>query len=289
MAESKKKEQIKREGSQVTLTITVPAKEVSQAFKEIKSQALKEVKISGFRPGKAPEGLAESKLNEEALAQDLFQEVVPLAYARVVSQEKLKPIIPPQITVKEYGQDKDLVFEATTAEAPKVSLGDYKKSVAKLKGSALVGPNGKPLSDKGEVTAAQVLEALRTTVKIDVPHILVDYEVQRMLSSLIDQVRSLGMTIEQYLTSQGKKAEDLQKEYHEIAERNLKDEFILREIGDTEGVKVAEKEITNAIEAAPDEKTKATLGEERGRVYLEDVLRKRKVIENLLKLTGKKS
>src|SRR3990170_6790417 len=144
MAESKKKEQIKREGSQVTLTITVPAKEVSQAFKEIKSQALKEVKISGFRPGKAPEGLAESKLNEEALAQDLFQEVVPLAYARVVSQEKLKPIITPQITVKEYGRDQDLVFEATTAEAPKVTLGEYQKAVSKLKGSALVGPNGKP-------------------------------------------------------------------------------------------------------------------------------------------------
>ncbi|KKW05778.1 MAG: Trigger factor [candidate division CPR1 bacterium GW2011_GWC1_49_13] len=289
MAEVEKKEIIKREGSQVTLTITVPKKDVSQAFQEIKKRAVGEVKVSGFRPGKAPTDLAEKQLNEEALAQDLFQEVVPLAYARVVSQEKLKPIIPPQITVKEYGRDQDLVFEATTAEAPKVSLGDYKKAVSKLKGSALVGPDGKPLSKDGEVTAAQALESLRGSVKIEIPHILVDYEVQRMLSSLIDQVRSLGMTIEQYLTSQGKKAEDLQKEYHEIAERNLKDEFILREVAETEGVKVEEKEISDAIEAAPDEKTKLQLGEDRGRAYLEDVLKKRKVIENLLKLTGKKS
>ena len=168
-------------------------------------------------------------------------------------------------------------------------MGDYKKAVSKLKGSALVGPDGKPLSKDGEVTAAQALESLRGSVKIEIPHILVDYEVQRMLSSLIDQVRSLGMTIEQYLTSQGKKAEDLQKEYHEIAERNLKDEFILREVAETEGVKVEEKEISDAIEAAPDEKTKLQLGEDRGRAYLEDVLKKRKVIENLLKLTGKKS
>src|SRR3990172_12868973 len=133
MAEVEKKETINREGSQVTLTITVPAKDVSQAFQEIKKRAVGEVKVSGFRPGKAPTDLAEKKLNEDALAQDLFQEVVPLAYARAVSEEKLKPIIPPQITVKEYGQDKDLVFEATTAEKPSVALGDYKKAVAKLK------------------------------------------------------------------------------------------------------------------------------------------------------------
>ncbi|MEX1061496.1 MAG: trigger factor [Patescibacteria group bacterium] len=290
MAETKEKqEQLKWEGSQATLTVTVPAREVSIAFKEIKDRAVKEVKISGFRPGKAPAHLAEKQLNEEALSQDLFQEVVPLAYARAVSEAKLKPIIPPQITVKEYGQGKDLVFEATTAEAPKVSLGDYKKAVSKLKGSPLLGPDGKPFSDSGEVTAAQVLAALRESVKVDVPHILIDYEVQRMLSSLIDQVRSLGMTVEQYLTSQGKKAEDLQKEYHEIADRNLKDEFILKEIAEADGVKVAEKEITDAIEAAPDEKTRASLGEARGKAYLEDVLRKRKVIESLLKLAGRKA
>lgn len=280
--------QIKREGAQVTLTITIPADQVTQAFSEVKSRALKELKVPGFRKGSAPAAMGEKYLNEDKLAQDLFQDVVPLAYARAVSQEKLKPIIPPQITIKEYGKDKDLVFEATTTESPAISLGDYKKAVSKLKGKELLGPDGKPLSKDGEVTAAQVLAALRESAKADIPHILVDYEVQRMLSSLVDQVRSLGLTVEQYLNSQGKKAEDLQKEYHKVAERNLKDEFILQEVGKQEGIKVEEKEIEDAIEAAPDEKTKTSLGEERGRVYLEDVLRKRKTIENLLKLAGKK-
>ena len=280
---------VKREGAEVTLTITIPAAQVSEAFKRIKTQAVKEVEVPGFRKGKAPAEVAEKHVNEEALAQSLFQEVVPLAYARAVSQEKLKPIIPPQVSVKSYGKDEDLVFEAVTTEAPEVKLGEYKKAISGLKGKVIYGPDNKPLSEEGEVTAAQVLEAMRSKIQVDIPHILIDYEVQRMLSSLVDQVRSVGLTVDQYLSSQGKTAEGIQKEYHEVAERNLKDEFILRAIADSEKIKVEEKEIEEAIEAAPDEATKVGLREERGRTYIEDVLRKRKTIEHLLKTAGAKS
>jgi len=94
----------------------------------------------------------------------------------------------------------------------------------------------------------------------------------------------LGLTVNQYLSSQGKKAEELQKEYHEISERNLKDEFILSRVAKDAEIKVSEKEIEEAIEAAPDEKTRTGLSEPRGKAYLEDVLRKRKTIEHLLKV-----
>lgn len=280
--------QIVRKDSEVTLTIRIPADKVKEAFSRIKQAALKEVKLSGFRPGKAPPELAEKQLNEDALAQDLFQDVVPLAYAKAISDHGVKPIIPPQITVKSFKKDEDLVFEAHTAEVPEVVLGDYQKAVKGLKGKAIFGPDGKVLKDGEKATASQVLEKLRSTVKTTVPHILVDYEVQRMLSSLVDQVNSLGLTVDQYLSSQGKKAEELQKEYHEIAERNLKDEFILSKIAKDAEVKVSESEIEDAINAAPDEKTKTGLREERGRAYLEDVLRKRKTIEHLLKIAEDK-
>lgn len=276
--------QISRKDSEITLTVRIPAAQVGEAFARVKQSASKDVKVAGFRPGKAPSKLAESQLDEEKLAQKLFQELIPLSYAQAVSQHKLRPIIPPQVAVKSFKKDEELVFEARTAEAPSVSPGDYQKPLRSLKGKVIFGPGGKPLGEEEKITASQVLEKLREIAKIEIPHILIDYEVQRMLSSLLDQVNSLGLTIDQYLSSQGKNAEGLQKEYHEIAERNLKDEFILTHLARESGVKVSEKEIEEAIEAAPDEKTRAGLQEPRGRSYLEDILRKRKTIEQLIKI-----
>jgi len=275
--------QVSRKDSEITLTITIPAKRVDESFTLVKAEALKEVKVPGFRTGKAPGKLAESQLNEDRLAQSLFQEVVPLAYAQAVSEHQLKPIIPPQVSVTSFKKGEDLIFEAKTAELPQVVLKDYKKSLKSVKGKIIYDPKGKPVGDSEKITASQVLDKIRETAKISIPHILIDYEVQRMLSSLIDQVNSLGLTMDQYLSSQGKKPEDLQKEYHEIAERNLKDEFILNQISREEKITASEKEIADAIEAAPDDKTRERLQEQRGKAYLEDVLRKRKTIEYLIK------
>jgi FKBP-type peptidyl-prolyl cis-trans isomerase (trigger factor) len=280
---------ISKKDSEVTLTITIPAKKVKEVFSGIKEKAIKQVKVPGFREGKVPKDVAEKHLNEETLAQSLFQELIPIAYAQAITKEGIKPVIPPQITVKEYKKDKELVFEAKTAEVPSVSLGDYKKALKSLKPKVIYGPEGKPLREEGEITAAQILEELRGTAKVSVPHILVDYEVQRMLSSLIDQVRSLGLSMDQYLSSQGKNAEGIRKEYHDTAERNLKDEFVLTEIAKKEKINVEAKEIDEAIDATPDEKVKANLGSQQGRAYLEDVLRKRKTVEHLLKLAKGKS
>lgn len=281
------KSTVVRENGTVVLSITIPSAQVKETFDRIKKEALKEVKVPGFRPGKAPVDLAEKHLNEEALSQSLFQELVPVAYAKAVTEKGVKPIVSPQISIKSFKKGEDLVIEAKTAERPPIKLGDYRGALLGLGGKTILGPQGKPLEGGDKVTAAQVLEKLRETSRIDVPHILIDYEVQRMLSSLIDQVRGLGLTIDQYLSSQGKSAEELRREYHEVAAKNLKDEFILSEVAAAEGIKVAEKEIEEAIEAAPDEKTKAGLAEERGRAYLEDILRKRKTIELLLKLAEK--
>ena len=277
--------QVSRKDSEITLTITIPAKRVEEAFNLVKAVALKEVKVPGFRTGKAPGKLADSQLNEDRLSQALFQEVVPLAYAQAVSENQLKPIIPPQVSVVSFKKGEDLVFEAQTAESPQVILKDYKKSLRSVKGKVIYNPKGKPVGDSEKVTASQVLDKIRETAEISIPHILIDYEVQRMLSSLVDQVNSLGLTVDQYLSSQGKKPEDMQKEYHEIAERNLKDEFILNQICQEEKISASEKEITDAIEAAPDDKTRERLQEQRGKAYLEDVLRKRKTIEYLIKTT----
>lgn len=276
--------EVKRESGNIILTITIPTEQVKGVFDEVRKEALKEVSIPGFRKGKIPEKIAEKELSEDSLSELLFNRLIPPAYAEAIKKERIKPIIPPQLKIISYQKDADLVFEAKTTERPEVKLGNYKAALTKIKGRVIRGPEGKPLKGGEKVTAEQVLEKLRETTKLEVPQILIEQEVQRMFSSLIDQTQKLGLTVEQYLSSQGKTADQLRKEYREAAERSLKDEFILNEISKAEKVEVTPKEVEEAIEAAPDEKSKEIFSKDQGRLYIEDVLRKRKAIEFLIKL-----
>jgi len=278
------KTELKHKSGEVILTITIPAKRVRDAFSEIKRAALKEVSVPGFRKGKAPATIAEKHLDEDKLSEALFNHLVPPAYARALKERKIKPIVPPQLRIISYRKDEDLVFEAKTAVKPPIELGNYKAALKKLKGKVIYGPNGKPIKGGPKVTAAQVLEKLREVVGLEVPPILVEREVQRMLSSLLRQVQTLGITIEQYLSAEGKTVDQLRKEYQQTAERNIKDEFIVSEIAQEEGIGVEDKEVDEAIAAAPDEKTRKAFSEEGGRQYIENILRKRKTIEFLLKV-----
>lgn len=278
------KVELTRESGEISLTITIPAQKVKEDFAKIKEEALKEVSVPGFRKGKAPKKIAEKQLDEDKLTEALFNRLIPPAYAEAIEKEKIRPIIPPQLKVLSFKKDADLVFEAKTAERPEVKLGTYKSALKELKGKVIFGPDGKPLKGGAKATAAQVLEKLREITELKIPPILIEQEVRRMLSTLLDQTQTLGITVDQYLSSQGKTADQLRKEYRETAEKNLKDEFIISEIAKEEKIEVNSKEIEEAIEATPDEKTREAFSQDRGRAYIEDILRKRKTIEHLLRL-----
>jgi FKBP-type peptidyl-prolyl cis-trans isomerase (trigger factor) len=286
--------EVKRDNGDAILTVKIPAKRVGEAFAEIKKSALKEVAVPGFRKGKAPKNIAEKRLDEDKLAEALFNRLIPAAYAEALEKEKIKPIVPPQIKITSFKKDADLIFEAKTAEKPEVKLGNYEDALRKIKGKIIYGPDGKPLSAKDgkgktRITAGQVLDKLREIVEVAIPPMLIEQEIQRMLSALLNQTQTLGITVEQYLAAEGKNIEQLRKEYRETAERGLKDEFIISEIAHEKKMEVGKKEIEDMIAAAPDETSRKEFAKEGGRRYIETVMRKRKTIEHLLHVVeGKK-
>lgn len=277
---------VRRKSGDIILTVTIPAERVKEVFAEIKRDALKEVSTPGFRKGKVPKAIAEKRLNEDVLAEALFNQLIPPTYAEALKKEKVRPIVPPQLKVTSYQKDSNLVFEAKTAERPVIELGNYKAALKKLKGKVIFGPDGKPLSARAstQITAKQVLEKLREVVDLTIPSVLIEREVQRMLSSLLKQVQTLGITIDQYLAAEGKTVDRLREEYRETAEKNLKDEFTVSEITQKENIEISSKEVDEAVAAAPDEKARKAFKEGSGRQYITNILRQRKTIEYLLKL-----
>lgn len=279
---------------QIEIKITIPAKRVGEEFEKVLDAAAKEIQIEGFRKGQAPKNLVREKIDTPKAYSEVINRLVSETYNTAIKEHLLKPIVNPQIELVQFEpekKDKDFIFTATTAERPEVTLGDYKKELAKLKvkkpSEEIVGPDGKPLKTSTETqgpSLEKVLQAVLATSQVEIPDLLTEGEVNRMLSRLVDQTAKLGLTIEQYLQSQGKTAEQLRAEYQKQSQEMQKTELVLDELAKVEKIEVADKEIEEAIKANPDEKSRQEFEKQEGKWYIKSILRRNKTIQRLVEL-----
>jgi FKBP-type peptidyl-prolyl cis-trans isomerase (trigger factor) len=270
------------------LTITVPKKRVTEAYQKALARLAKEAELKGFRKGKAPLKKVEEKLGKTKIYEEVLKTLIPEVYVEAVKEQKIKPIINPQISVVSLEENKDWQIKATTCELPEVKLGPYKAAVKKDLASEKIWVPGKDQEEKpAEQESARlnkIFQTLLKTISLQLPNLLIEEEINRMLSRLIDQTGRLGLTVEQYLASIGKTSEQIRQEYHQQAEEALKLELILSAIADEEKIKVTEAEVQKMVDAAPDAASKKAMDAPAQRAYLYQLLRKRKVIDKLSQL-----
>ncbi len=272
------------------LTITIPKKRVAAAYKKTLNLLAKETEVKGFRKGKAPLKKVEEKIGKTKIYEEVLKFLIPEVYVETVKEQKVKPIINPQISVVSLEESKDWQIKAITCELPQLNLGNYKGEVKKALATEKIWVPGKD-EDKEEKSEekeserlGKIFQVLLKTVKIQVPELLIQEEVNRILSRLIDQTGRLGLTVEQYLASIGKTSDQIRQEYHQQAEESLKLELILSAIADKEKVQISDSEVQKMIDATPDEGAKKAMETPAQRAYIRQLLRKRQVIDKLTKL-----
>ncbi|MCX6725826.1 MAG: trigger factor [Candidatus Shapirobacteria bacterium] len=269
------------------LTITIPWTRISETYKESLSHLAEKIAVKGFRKGKAPSKIVEEKIGKQEIFEETLKEILPKIYLEAVKEHQIQPIVNPQISVNSLEENKDWQIKAITCELPKAELGDYKGEIKKALNTEKIWVPGKDQKTPEENESQKLEKIFKTliqTVKISIPTILLEDEINRMLSRLIDQTAKLGLTVEQYLASVNKTTEQIKKEYQTQAEKTLKLELILSTIADEEKIQVNDDEIQKMIEAIPDQKTKESFQIPEQKVYLKQLLRKRHVIDNLAKL-----
>lgn len=282
----------RKENGTVTLTITIPWSRVAETKEAVVTTLIKDLEIPGFRKGKAPREVAEGKLDSGKVYEEVVQKLLPQAYSDAVKEHSLKPIVLPKIEIVEAKEKNDWVLRALTAEKPIVTLGDYKKAVLDGKaakrnkiwtpGQELTQNKEKKQQEQHKMTLRELLDALLSVITCQIPDLLIETEVNRSLSELLDQTKKLGLTVDQYLASTGKNAEAIRKEYAENARRSLTLEFALEAIADKEGLFVSDDDIQTAIKAAKTEEERAALAKER--YYLASILRRQKTLDFLAAL-----
>ena len=120
------------------------------------------------------------------------------------------------------------------------------------------------------------------SVTIKIPKIIIEQEVERLLSQTLDEVKRLGLTLDQYLASTGRNIDALKAEYQAKAETDIKLEFVLQKIAETEGIKVEDKEIDEAITQAKTDAEKQNL--QNNRYLLAGIIRQQKTLDFLRSL-----
>lgn len=277
----------------ITLTVTLPWTEVNALYQKITGELVQEIEVKGFRKGKAPRELAEKELDRNKVYEEVIKHLIPEAYAKAVGEHKITPIIQPDIRLVKAKEGEDWQFTAQTCEKPTIDLGNWREVVKKGRDEAKKADIWLPGQDKQKTEEPSpeavkqeklraIIEALLKEVKLTVPPVILESEVNKRLSQLLDEVQKLGMTIDQYLKSRNKTTESLRREYEaEIAE-SYKLEFILEEIADAEKVVVAAEEVDKLVKSAKTPEEQKAL--ETQKYYLTTILRRQKTLDRLLSL-----
>lgn len=116
----------KQEKNMAKLTIEVSADKVEKAIQAAYQKEKKNINIPGFRKGKAPRQLIEKMYGKEVFYNEALDQLLPTSYAEALEECEEEIVSRPQISIVQMEGGKPLIFTASVALKPEVTLGEYK-------------------------------------------------------------------------------------------------------------------------------------------------------------------
>ena len=110
--------------SQVVLDITTDEQEFEKALQRAYRKLVNQVRLPGFRPGKAPRFIIEQMLGRDALIEQADRDLLDPLYQQAIDQEKINPVGEPDV---EIYQTEPLAFKVTVQVYPTIDLGGYQE------------------------------------------------------------------------------------------------------------------------------------------------------------------
>ncbi len=268
----------KGDNNTYTVKTTIPASDVQRQIDHALEHEAEHVEIKGFRKGKAPLNLVKEKIDPSKLRSHALNHILPEAYSQIIKEYKIQPIIDPRFEIVQFEEGKDLIVNVVLIERPFVKLKDYQSALQK---------KADEKNKEENLTNEEVVEVIISNSEVGLAELLIEDEANRMLQSLIDQIARLGIDLDQYLKSIKKTAEEVRKEYLDIAKRTLHADFALTQIALDRDIKVTDEEIQKTINGVPDEKSREALSKPEQKAYIRAVLSKSKTIDILAKSVEK--
>jgi len=114
----------KLENAVVELEIEIPVERVELEYKAVFNKLQKKAKIDGFRQGKAPLQLVETKYKDFA-GEEVAENLAKSTFYEALEKKDLTPIVEPRISFDMVTRDEPFKYKATFEIMPTVELSDY--------------------------------------------------------------------------------------------------------------------------------------------------------------------
>ncbi len=279
----------------IEYVITIPKESVANKYDETINLIAQETEIAGFRKGKAPLDIAKKKIKKDTVYEKILQKMLPEIYQELIKKESLKPIISPKIELIHAKEGEDWQIRITIAEKPTVNLDQYKEHVKKVLAEhkkediwvpgKTKDPTEKTPQEKEEQKNKMTQSALNTLLKsttVDISHLLIESELEKRLTQLVDDVRKIGLSTDAYLKSKNETIESIKMKFTKEIEDMYALEFILGEIAEQEHITIENKDLEEFFSHIKDEKAREEA--KKNAYFYATILRRQKTLDYLLSL-----
>ena len=252
----------------------------------------------GYIEGKTIEG---SKV-EKQLVQ-LGKETAPEFNDKLIGcsagdKKEIKILVPKDVKDKKMA-GKEIIYKVKVIEIKEKELPELNEDFVKTMGNyKTLDDFKKDIKDKLEKQAEMVnknnyerklLGKVTEVCEVKVPKVLIEREMEYMIKSLEDDLKSKDLSLEDYYKSIKTDEEKVKKEYEIVAEKRIKQELVLDKISQVENLQVTEKEVKDKIKTLAKEmkqdplKVEATFKKNNNLDGLKESIKREKVINFLNK------
>ena len=115
-------------GSRVEIEVEVPAEDVERGVNRAARSLAREMRLPGFRKGKAPPSLVIQRLGYGAVLEEAIRDSLPEWYERALLGSAVSPVGDPSVEIVSTpeAEGESLGFRFEIGVRPKATLGDYR-------------------------------------------------------------------------------------------------------------------------------------------------------------------
>ena len=114
--------------NQKKIEIQIPALEFEKFFSRALEEARREMKIPGFRPGKAPADIALARIDPKHLLEAAADSAVRNTLYSLVAEQKWETVGGPEVNIKKMARGSDFEYEAIFSLFPEIKSGGLERS-----------------------------------------------------------------------------------------------------------------------------------------------------------------
>lgn len=196
-----------------TLSLTATVAEIATEKEMVLKSLASNFENKGFRKGKAPTSVVESQISPDKLLEEIINSLLSKIYSAAVTKHHLKPATSPKVSIKNppFSLDKDWTIEINGAQIPDITIDP--KFYTDIK---VINQN-KDL-DKNKKTD-EILKKLIEASRVQLSKLIIENDLSRKLSDLVDQTQQAGITVDTYLKNRNQTLDSYKKEMeHRIVE-----------------------------------------------------------------------